>query len=85
MQPFMGTINFDRRFVPYFAQIMKPLQQMVKQSARFKWTDVEKVAFNYIKEAIAHAPSLKSPDFEIDFILYTFVLDNSLTLVITQK
>ena len=25
MQSFMGTINFVRRFVPYFAQIVKPL------------------------------------------------------------
>ena len=32
MQSFMGTINFVRRFVPYFAQVIKPLQQMVKQS-----------------------------------------------------
>ena len=30
MQSFMGTINFVRRFVPDFAQIVKPLQQMVK-------------------------------------------------------
>ena len=42
MQSFMGTINFVRRFVPDFAQIVKPLQQMVKQSVQFKWTDVEK-------------------------------------------
>ena len=43
MQSFMGTINFVRRFVPDFAQIVKPLQQMVKQSVQFKWTDVEKI------------------------------------------
>ena len=30
MQSFMGTINFMRRFVPEFSQIVKPLQQMVK-------------------------------------------------------
>ena len=40
MQSFMGTINFVRRFVPDFAQMVKPLQQMVKQSVQFKWTDV---------------------------------------------
>ena len=40
MQSFMGTINFVRRFVLDFAQIVKPLQQMVKQSVKFKWTDV---------------------------------------------
>ena len=32
MQYFMGTINFVQRFVPVFSQIIKPLQQMVKQS-----------------------------------------------------
>ena len=32
MQYFMGTINYVRRFVPDFAQIVKPLQQVVKQS-----------------------------------------------------
>ena len=30
MQSFMGTINFVRRIVPNFAQIVKPLQQIVK-------------------------------------------------------
>ena len=64
----MGKINFVRRFVPDFAQIVKPLQQMVKQSVQFKWTDVEKNAFNKIKTSISHAPSLKILNFEKDFI-----------------
>ena len=63
MQSFMGTINFVQRFVPYFAQTVKPLQQMIKQSAQFKWTGLEKGVFEKIKAAIAHAPSLKSPNF----------------------
>ena len=64
MQSFMGTINFVQRFVPNFAQIVKPLQQMLKQSVQFKWTDVEKNEFSKIKTSITHAPSLKSPNFE---------------------
>ena len=61
MQSFMGTINFVRRFVPDFAQIVKPLQQMVNQSIQFKWTDIEKAAFKDIKTTIDHAPSLRGP------------------------
>ena len=76
MQSFTGTINFVQRFVPDVSQIVKPLQQMVKKSVQFKWTDIEKGAFNNIKTAIDHAPSLKSPDFEKYFILYTFASDN---------
>ena len=77
----MGMITFSRRFVPYFAQIVKPLQQMVKQSVQFNWTKIKKVAFKDIKMTIAHAPSLRSPEFEKDFILYTFASDNSLAAV----
>ena len=58
---------------------------MVKQSVQFKWTDVEKNAFSKIKTSIAHAPSLKIPNFEKDFILYTFTSDDSLAAVLTQK
>ena len=38
-----------------------------------------------IKTVVAHAPSLKSPDFDKDFILYTFASDDSLAAVLTQK
>ena len=81
----MGTISFMRRFVPDFAQIVKPLQQMMKQNAQFKWTEIEKNTFSKIKTAVAHAPSLKIPDFDKDFILYTFASDDSLAVVLTPK
>ena len=81
----MGTINFVRRFVPDFSQTVKPLQQMVKQNAQFKWTDIEKDAFNKIKTTVAHDPSLKIPNFDKDFIMYTFASDDSLAAVLTQK
>ena len=81
----MGTINFIQRFVPNFVEIVKPLQHMVKQSAQFKWTEIEKDAFSKTKIVVAHAPSLKSPDFDKDFILYTFASDDLLAAVLTQK
>ena len=85
MQSFTETINFVRRFVHDFAQIVKPLQQMVKQSVQFKWTDSENNAFNKIRTSISHAPSRKSTNFEKDFILYTFTSDDSLAAVLPQK
>ena len=58
---------------------------MVKQSVQFKWTDLEKSEFNKIKTELAHAPSLKIPNFEKYFILYTFASDKSLVVVLTYK
>ena len=77
--------NFVRRFVPDFAQIVKFLQQMVKQSVQFKCDDVEKNTFSNIKTSIAHEPSLKSMNVKKYFILYTFASDDSLVAVLTQK
>ena len=46
---------------------------------------MEKNAFSKIKTSISHAPSFKRPNFEKDFILYTFASDDSLAAVLTQK
>ena len=36
MQYFLSKINFVRRFVPNFAQIVRPLQDLIKKDASFK-------------------------------------------------
>ena len=38
MQSFLGKINFMRRFISDFAEIVKPLQEMIKKDFNFKWT-----------------------------------------------
>ena len=85
MQSFLGKINFVRRFISDFAEIVKPLQEMIKKDANFKWSKERKEAFDKIKEAIAEAPTLRSPNFDNEFILYTFASDHSIAAVLTQK
>ena len=85
MQYFLGKINFVRRFISDFAEIVKPLQKMFKKDSNFKWTKERKEAFEKIKEAIAEAPTLRSPNFDNEFILYTYAFDHSIVVVLTQK
>ena len=40
MQYFLGKINFVRRFVPNFAQIVRPLQDIIKKVDLFMWFDI---------------------------------------------
>ena len=75
MQSFLGMINFVRRFVPNFAQIVRPLQDMIKKDALFKWSDIQKDALSKIKKAIMDALALMPPIFSKDFIFYTFATD----------
>jgi hypothetical protein len=85
MQSFLGQINFVRRFVPSFSEMVRPLQNLIKKDVQYHWGPLESQAFDSIKKAIIDAPSLMSPDFYQDFTLYTFASDRSYVVVLTQK
>jgi ribonuclease HI len=85
MQSFLGQINFMRRFVPSFSEMVRPLQNLIKKDTQYLWGPTENQAFNDIKKAIIDAPSLMSPDFSKDFTLYTFASDRSYVAVLTQN
>jgi hypothetical protein len=85
MQSFLGKINFVRRFVPSFSEMVRPLQNLIKKDVQYHWGPQENQAFDSIKQAIVEAPSLMSPDFSQDFTLYTFTSDRSYAAVLTQK
>ena len=58
---------------------------MINKYFNFKWTKERGEAFEKIKESIAEAPTLWSPNFENEFILYTFASDHSIANVLTQN
>ena len=84
MQSFLGKINFVRRYIPSFSEIIRPLQNMIKKDVVFNWGNLEKESSNQILESIAEAPGLLSPDFSKDFILYTFASYLPYVAVLTE-
>lgn len=68
MQSFLGKINFVRRFIFDFVEIVKPLQEMIKKYFNFKWKKERREAFDKIKEAIEEVPTLQSLNFDNEFI-----------------
>ena len=50
---FLSTANYYLRFVPYFAEIARPLLEMLKNDAEFYWTDECEHAFDELKREIA--------------------------------
>jgi hypothetical protein len=80
MQSFFGKINFVRRFVPDFVEIVKPLQQMIKKDIQFKWTSVEKEAFEKIKASI-----VASLHFKVHISPKTFCCTLLLQIILLQQ
>ena len=48
MQSFLGKINFVRRFVFYFSEIVEPLQEIIKKDENIKWTKERREEFGKI-------------------------------------
>jgi hypothetical protein len=85
MQSFLGKINFVRRFVPSFSEMVRPLHNLIKKHDLYRWGLQESQAFDSIIKEIIESPSLMSLDFSQNFTLYTFVSARSYVVVITQK
>jgi hypothetical protein len=50
MQSFLGQINFVRRFVPSFSEMVRPLQNLIKKDIQYHWGPQESQAFDSIKK-----------------------------------
>jgi DNA polymerase II small subunit/DNA polymerase delta subunit B len=85
MQSFFGKINFVIKFVSNFIDIVKPLQKIIKKYVEFKWTQTKKDAFEKIKDVIVGSLTLRNNNFNHDFLLYTFAVDHSIIVILTQK
>ncbi|KAH9301894.1 hypothetical protein KI387_013477 [Taxus chinensis] len=86
LQSFLGRIDFVRRFIPDFANLVKPLTSMVKKNMVFRWTKEGNNNFKAIKNAMSQAPTLINLDLTKDFTVYAFGgIDTILTLLVQQN
>ena len=85
LQSFNGQINFIRRFIANLAELMKPLQKLLKKDAKFEWTHDGKEAFKCIKDAIARSPVLVSLDYSREFQIFSFASKDTIAGVLLQK
>jgi len=85
IQSFLGKVNFVRRFIPNFAEVVKNITKMLKKGADFKWTAEVKKSFEEIKKALTQAPVLISLNFTKEFLIFTFASEDTIAGVLLQK
>jgi hypothetical protein len=72
IQLLLGKINFVRRFVPNFAELVKHITCMLKKRSEKKWTDNARNSFQDIKHTIMESPTLISPYYSKIFYIFSF-------------
>lgn len=70
---FVAFTNYYRRFIPRFASIAHPLNQLCKKNVTFQWSPECESAFQTLKTALTTPPILQYPDFSENntFVLQT--------------
>jgi len=82
---FIGMCNFFRKFVPNFAGLAAPINNLRKKGVPFVWTKECEDAFQSLKIAISSPPCLAVPDFNKRFILQTDASGTAVASVLLQE
>eukprot|EP00253_Pinus_taeda_P016514 PITA_16514 len=85
IQSFLGKINFVRRFIPNFVELVKHITSMLKKGSEIKWTNGARSSFEAIKQAIMEASTLISLDYTKEFYIFSFASYDTLAIVLLQK
>ena len=85
IQTFLGKINFLRRFIPNYVEIVKDITNILKKNNEVKWTVSTRFSFGQIKKAIFEALTLASPNYSLPFSIFSFASETTLTVVLLQK
>ena len=85
VQAFLGRINFLRRFIPNYAEIVKGITNMLKKENEVKWSSIPCDSFTRIKEDLVKAPVLVHPDYSMPFYIFSFASLHTIVVMLLQK
>ena len=71
LQSFLGFANYYRDFIPFHAAKVQPMQELLRMNQHFHWNEKHQKAFNSVKQALADATALATPNDEGRFVLDT--------------
>lgn len=68
---FVAFCNYYRRFIPNFAEISHPLNQLTRKDSKFIWTNECQAAFLTLKHQLLSPRIIKFPNYKKEFIITT--------------
>ena len=91
VRSFLGFTNYYCKFIPKYAQLARPINQLVsgenanKNKALVNWTNECQVAFEHLKHLCSQTPILAYANYTKPFELHTDASENGLGAVLYQK
>lgn len=85
LHTFIGMVGYYAKFIPNYAKIMAPLNDLRKKNVKYHLSEVHLRSIQTLKEALVSSPVLRFPDFQRDFVLQTDASQSHIGCVLLQE
>ncbi|KAL7405215.1 hypothetical protein ABVT39_025343 [Epinephelus coioides] len=85
LRSFLGVCNYSRQFVEDYAEIARPLTELLRKDKLFEWREPQEQSFQQMKEKLCAAPCLAYPDKDKEFHLEASFSLHCLSAALAQK
>ncbi|HMB90929.1 MAG TPA: reverse transcriptase family protein, partial [Rhodothermales bacterium] len=85
VETFLGKVGYYGKFIDHLATIARPLNNLKKKNATWRFGDEERHAFDLLKERLCSAPVLRHPAMDFLFIVSTDASGYGLGAVLSQE
>ena len=91
VRSFLEFTNYFHKFIPKYAQVAKPINQLVsgenanKKKALVNWTSECQIAFEHLKHLCSQTPILAYANYSKPFKLHTDASENGLGAVLKYQ
>ena len=85
IKQFLGLVGYYRKFIPRFADIARPMTNLMRQDTPFEWTIQCQASFEMLKDALITSPILKYPDPNKSYTLFMDASKHAWVCVLTQE
>jgi len=84
LQQFLGLTGYYRRFVQDYARVAAPLVKLLKAETKWNFEQECQEAFNNLKNRLVSYPTLRMPELERPFLLYTDASGFAIGAILSQ-
>ncbi|KAL2076478.1 hypothetical protein ACEWY4_027942 [Coilia grayii] len=85
LRSFLGICNYSRQFIEDYAEIARPLTELLRKDKVFQWDNPQEHAFREIKQRLCSAPCLAYPDKDRAFYLEASFSTHCLSAALSQQ
>ena len=85
VRSFLGLASYYRKFIRGFSEIARPVTDLTRASKEFDWKESQQSAFIRLKMALATAPILLLPGFELPFAITTDASEAAVGAILEQN